>query len=61
MTATTLLLALLLPAIVLIGVVNWVLETTEDRARRWRRAGLSQAQIASRLGISRYKVRRLLA
>ena len=48
---------LLLPALLL----SWILETNRDRARRWRRQGLSQARIAERLGCSRWKVRRLLA
>lgn len=39
----------------------WVLETDSDRARRWRKAGMSQQRIADRLGCSRYKVRRILA
>ena len=48
---------LLLPALLL----SWILETKRNRARRWRRQGLSQARIAERLGCSRWKVRRLLA
>jgi hypothetical protein len=51
-------LALLLLPVLLLG---WVLETRSDRARRWRRAGLSQAAIAGRLGCTRYRVRALLA
>jgi DNA-binding CsgD family transcriptional regulator len=34
---------------------------TERRARMLRRSGLSQAAIAQRLGISRYRVRLALA
>lgn len=48
---------LLLPVLFL----AWLLESDTDRARRWRAAGLSQQRIADRLGISRYRVRRLLA
>jgi hypothetical protein len=48
---------LLLPVLLL----DWALETRSDRARRWRRAGLSQAAIADRLGCTRYRVRALLA
>ena len=48
---------LLLPALLL----SWILETNRDRARRWRRQGLSQQRIADRLGCSRWRVRRLLA
>lgn len=48
---------LLLPLIVL----AWAAESREQRARRWRRAGCTQQQIADRLGVSRSTVRRLLA
>lgn len=48
---------LLLPLLILL----WALETRTDRARRWRRQGLTQQAIASRLGCSRSTVRRLLA
>lgn len=48
---------LLLPLIVL----AWLAESREQRARRWRRDGLTQQQIADRLGVSRTTVRRLLA
>jgi DNA-binding CsgD family transcriptional regulator len=51
-------LALLLVPVLLLA---WILETDRDRARRWRRQGLSQARIADRLGCSRWKVRQLLA
>jgi ABC-type spermidine/putrescine transport system permease subunit II len=48
---------LLLPIIVLL----WASESREQRARRWRRQGLTQQAIADRLGCSRTTVRRLLA
>jgi hypothetical protein len=48
---------LLLPVLLL----TWILETKRDRARRWRRQGLSQARIADRLGCTRWRVRQLLA
>lgn len=41
--------------------IAWLIETDTDRARRWRSYGMSQARIAERLGISRYRVRKLLA
>jgi AraC-like DNA-binding protein len=41
-------------------ILAWALETRTDRARRWRRAGLTQQQIADRFGCSRSTVRRLL-
>jgi ABC-type spermidine/putrescine transport system permease subunit II len=48
---------LLLPIVVLL----WVSESREQRARRWRRQGLTQQAIADRLGCSRTTARRLLA
>lgn len=48
---------LLLPLLVL----AWASESREQRARRWRRQGLTQQAIADRLGCSRTTVRRMLA
>jgi DNA-binding CsgD family transcriptional regulator len=48
---------LLLPALVLL----WASESKQQRARRWRSAGLTQQAIADRLGCSRRTVGRLLA
>lgn len=48
---------LLLPVLLLL----WATETRQQRARRWRRQGLTQQAIADRLGCSRTTVRRLLA
>jgi hypothetical protein len=57
-TVAALLLALLLlPLLILL----WASESRQQRARRWRRAGLTQQAIADRLGCSRTTVRRLLA
>jgi hypothetical protein len=47
---------LLLPALILL----WATESREQRARRWRRDGMTQQAIADRLGCSRTTVRRLL-
>ena len=47
---------LLLPILVLL----WATESREQRARRWRRQGMTQQAIADRLGCSRSTVRRLL-
>lgn len=55
--AATVLALLLLPLIVLL----WATESRQQRARRWRRDGLTQQAIADRLGCSRTTVRRLLA
>jgi hypothetical protein len=51
-------LALLLLPILLLA---WATESREQRARRWRRAGMTQQAIADRLGCSRTTVRRMLA
>lgn len=48
---------ILLPLLVLI----WASEDRHQRARRWRRQGMTQQRIAERLGCSRSTVRRLLA
>lgn len=48
---------LLLPCILL----AWATEDRTAKARRWRRAGLTQVAIADRLSCSRSTVRRLLA
>jgi DNA invertase Pin-like site-specific DNA recombinase len=47
---------LLLPLIVLL----WATESRQQRARRWRAAGMTQQAIADRLGCSRSTVRRML-
>jgi len=48
---------LLLPLLILL----WATESRQQRARRWRRDGLTQQAIATRLGVSRTTVRRMLA
>jgi len=55
------LLWVLTPLLIVLAVIAWATETNRDRARRWRRQGLSQQRIAKRLGFSRWQVRRLLA
>jgi DNA-binding CsgD family transcriptional regulator len=42
-------------------LLAWASESRNQRARRWRRSGLTQQAIATRLGCSRSTVRRLLA
>ena len=49
------------PLLIVLAVIAWATETNRDRARRWRRQGLSQRNIAERLGCSRYQVMKLLA
>jgi hypothetical protein len=61
MTTSLILYALLLPLLVLCGVLLWVTESKKDRARRWRRAGMTQRAIADRLCVSRSTVRRWIA
>ncbi len=56
-TAAILLALILLPLLVL----AWASESRQQRAKRWRRNGLTQQAIADRLGCSRTTVRRLLA
>jgi hypothetical protein len=60
-TITCTLFWVLLPLIVIGAAITWILEDNRDRARRWRRAGTSQAEIGRRLGLNRYRVRQLLA
>ena len=55
--AAHLLALLTLPIIILL----WASESRQQRARRWRRSGMTQQAIADRLGCSRTTVRRLLA
>jgi hypothetical protein len=57
-TVAAILLALiLLPLIVL----AWASESRQQRAKRWRRSGLTQQAIADRLRCSRSTVQRLLS
>ena len=41
-------------------ILFWATESRQQRARRWRKDGLTQQRIADRLGCSRSTVRRLL-
>jgi DNA invertase Pin-like site-specific DNA recombinase len=43
-----------------IVILLWATESRQQRARRWRQAGITQQGIADRLGCSRSTVRRLL-
>ena len=60
-TISCALLWVLTPLLIVLAVIAWATETKRDRARRWRRQGLSQRKIADRLGCSRWKARQLLA
>ena len=48
---------LLLPAFLLVAVIDVLTQSQPKRIRRLSRSGLSQRAISSRLGISRYSVR----
>jgi DNA invertase Pin-like site-specific DNA recombinase len=61
MTTTLILWALIVPLIAALGVLLWLTEDRKARARRWRAAGITQASIANRLGVSRTTVRRWIA
>ena len=52
---------LLLPALLIVALVDVLTQSRSQRIRRLHRGGLSQRSIASRLGISRYAVRLALA
>jgi DNA-binding CsgD family transcriptional regulator len=51
----------LTPLLIVLAVIAWATETNRDRARRWRRQGLSQREIARRLNCSRHRVVKMLA
>ena len=55
--AATLLALLTIPLLILYLAT----ESRPQRARRWRRGGMTQQAIADRLGVSRTTVRRMLA
>ena len=52
---------LLLPLLVLVALIDWFTASTDRRVRVLARAGHSQRQIATRLNLTRYRVRRALA
>lgn len=55
-TISLLLILLLLPVLILL----WATESREQRARRWRRDGMTYRVIAERLGCSQTTARRLV-
>lgn len=52
---------LLLPLLVLVALIDWLTASTNRRIRILHRAGHSQRRIATRLNITRYRVRVALA
>lgn len=63
MLTTTLLVIwkLLIPLLVVIALIDWLTASDDRRILILRRTGLSQQQIADRLHLSRYRVRKALA
>lgn len=63
MLTTTLLVIwkLFLPLLIVVAVIDWLTASNDRRVRILRRTGLTQQQIADRLNLSRYRVRRALA
>ena len=52
---------LLLPLLLLVALIDWLTASTDRRVLILRRAGLSQRQVADRLNLTRYRVRKALA
>jgi hypothetical protein len=52
---------LLLPLLVLVAIIDWLTASTDRRVRVLARTGLSQRQVADRLNLTRYRVRKALA
>ena len=52
---------LLLPLLLLVAVVLWLTESQNQRICRWHKQGMSQRAIATKLNITRYRVRVALA
>jgi hypothetical protein len=62
LTATLLVIwKLLLPLLLVIALIDWLTASDDRRVRVLHRTGLSQRQIADRLNVTRYRVRRALA
>ncbi len=62
LTATLLLIwKLFLPLLLVVAVIDWLTASDDRRVRVLHRTGLSQRQIATRLNLTRYRVRQALA
>jgi len=60
MTTTTILCCLLILLLLPVHILLWATESRQQRARRWRRNGLTYRAIAERLGCSQTTARRLV-
>jgi hypothetical protein len=60
-TVLSILFAIFLLIILPVMILDWATASDTERARRWRQMGWTQQQIADRLGVSRYRVRKMLA
>lgn len=61
MTITTILLAILTILVAPILFLGWLTEGNRERARRLHRTGWSKAAISRHMGLSPYRVGKLLA
>jgi hypothetical protein len=52
---------LIIPLLVVVALIDWLTASDDRRILILRRTGLSQRQIADRLQLSRYRVRKALA
>ncbi len=52
---------LILPLLFVVAVVDWLTASDDRRVRVLHSTGLSQRQIATRLNVTRYRVRQALA
>jgi hypothetical protein len=50
-----------LPLILVVALIDCLTQSPAQQVKRLSRSGLSQRAIASRTGLSRYKVRQMLA
>lgn len=61
MTITTILLAILAILVAPILFLGWLTEGNRERARRLHRTGWSKAAISRHMGLTTYRVNKLLA
>jgi hypothetical protein len=61
MTISTILLAILTILVAPILFISWLTESDRERARRLHRTGWSKAGISRHMGLTTYRVNKLLA